>query len=258
MEFSASFPVIVPQWRVPMPDVGALMTTRAGGVSQGGYGDGKGQGGFNLGLHVGDDPARVVHNRALLRENVPAEPRWLSQVHGCGVLAAEQVAGGAAPEADAVLATERGVVCAIMTADCLPVLLADVDGVVVGAAHAGWRGLAGGVLERTVERMRAAGAGTMQAWLGAAIGPTRFEVGEDVRTAFVVQRPHAAACFRALPNHSGKYLCDIYGLARLILAEQDITLVSGGDRCTVSEQDVFYSFRRDGATGRMAALIWRR
>lgn len=265
MELLAPFPVIVPQWRVPMPGVGALMTTRAGGVSEGVYGDGHGRGGLNLGVHVGDDPAHVARNRTALRTGVPAEPAWLTQVHGNQVLDASQVAD--APEADAVFATQAGVVCAIMTADCLPVLLADLDGRVVAAAHAGWRGLAGGVLERTVAQMRSAGAGTLQAWLGPAIGPARFEVGEDVKAAFCERRPHTSAFFHPVSDCSGqempgtemprKYLCDIYGLARAILAELDIVLVSGGDCCTVSEPERFYSFRRDGVTGRMAALIWR-
>ncbi|GGC03263.1 laccase domain protein [Oxalicibacterium flavum] len=257
MAFSAPFPVIVPQWRVPMPGVGALMTTRIGGVSEGVHGDRHGSGGLNLGMHVGDDPAHVARNRAVLRNCVPAEPAWLTQVHGNRVLDASQVAD--APEADAVFATKAGVVCAIMTADCLPVLLTDLDGRVVAAAHAGWRGLAGGVLESTVARMRSVGAGTLQAWLGPAIGPTRFEVGEDVKAAFGERRPHTSAFFHPIPGHDmpRKYLCDIYGLARAILAELDIVLVSGGDCCTVDDPERFFSFRRDGVTGRMAALIWR-
>ena len=243
---------IVPQWTWRMPQVHALSTSRRGGSSPAPYDDGAGGPGLNLGAHVGDDPARVAANRARLRAQLPAEPGWLAQVHGAHVVDAAQLAG--MPEADASFSTRPGVVCAVLTADCLPVLLADRAGRVVGASHAGWRGLAGGVLQNTVERMRAAGAEDMQAWLGPAIGPRRFEVGPEVRAAFLAIDPGAGEAFR--PKADNKYLADIYQLARLALRGCGVTAVSGGERCTVSEADYFYSYRRDGVTGRMASLIW--
>jgi YfiH family protein len=235
-----------------MPQVHALSTSRRGGSSAAPYDDGAGGPGLNLGAHVGDDPASVAANRARLRASLPTEPAWLAQVHGADVVDAAQLAG--TPEADASFSTRPGVVCAVLTADCLPVLLADRAGRVVGASHAGWRGLAGGVLQATVERMRAAGAQDMQAWLGPAIGPRRFEVGPEVRAAFVAVNPGAEKAFR--PRADNKYLADIYLLARLVLQGCGVTAVSGGERCTVSEADCFYSYRRDGVTGRMASLIW--
>lgn len=247
---------IVPDWSVSADIVGALMTVRSGGVSSGPYGDASGQRGLNLGLHVGDSPHNVMANRSLLRDRVPSEPAWLTQVHGTDVVDAAHVAN--ASQADASFATQRGVVCAIMTADCLPVLLADAHGRVVGAAHAGWRGLAGGVLEHTVERMRKAGGEELHAWLGPAIGPEQFEVGEDVLQAFTARDATAIDAFRPIAGRSGKYLADIYRLARQILATQGVMYVSGGDFCTVTDVERFYSYRRDGFTGRMAALIWLR
>lgn len=246
---------IVPDWSVS-PDVGALMTVRYGGVSGGPYGDASGQRGMNLGLHVGDNPHNVMANRSLLLDRVPSEPAWLTQVHGTDVVDAAQVRN--APQADASIATRRGVVCAIMTADCLPVLLADSYGRVVGAAHAGWRGLAGGVLEHTVDRMRQAGGEELHAWLGPAIGPEQFEVGEDVLQAFTEKEASAIEAFRPIKGRSGKYLADIYQLARQILTRQGVAHISGGGFCTVTDVERFYSYRRDGFTGRMAAMIWLR
>ncbi len=238
-----------------MPNVAACMTTRVGGVSGGVYSDVVGHGGLNLGTHVGDDPHVVQQNRALLRAVLPAEPAWLTQVHGTQVLDAADVAD--APQADASFTDRAGIVCAIMTADCLPVLLADVSGNVVAAAHAGWRGLAAGVLAQTVQRMRDAGAETIQAWLGPAIGPQHFEVGEDVRQVFMQHDMSFAACFVAVSGKPAKYLADIYALARAMLKQHGVTMVTGGDACTVADVTRFYSYRRDGVTGRMAALIWR-
>ncbi|GGI53079.1 peptidoglycan editing factor PgeF [Oxalicibacterium solurbis] len=247
---------IVPDWSISSDIVGVLMTVRSGGVSSGPYGDVSGKCGLNLGLHVGDSPHNVMANRSLLLDHVPSEPAWLTQVHGTDVVDAARVAN--ASQADASIATQRGTVCAIMTADCLPVLLADAYGRVVGAAHAGWRGLAGGVLEHTVERMRKAGGEELHAWLGPAIGPEQFEVGEDVLQAFTAKDATAIDAFRPIAGRSGKYLADIYRLARQILAAQGVMHVAGGDFCTVTDAERFYSYRRDGFTGRMAALIWLR
>ncbi len=180
---TAALPYIKPHWPGLPANVAALATVRAGGVSQGAYGDGQGGGGLNLGTHVGDESAHVLDNRARLAAVLPSEPAWLSQVHGVAVADAASL-DGCVPDADASIATQAGVVCVVMTADCLPVLFCSTDGLVVGAAHAGWRGLANGVLRRTVDAMRAQGAGEILAWLGPAIGPQQFEVGQDVLQAF--------------------------------------------------------------------------
>jgi YfiH family protein len=243
---------IAPDWPGIPAAVGALSTTRRGGVSAAPYDDGNGGGGLNLGLHVGDDAGKVMHNRALLRSQLPGSPVWLNQVHGARVVDAAAVEG--LPDADGSFTTQAGVVCAIMTADCLPVLFADRAGTVVGAAHAGWRGLAQGVLQNTVARMREAGAADISAWLGPAIGPQAFEVGAEVRAAFADANPAAAAAFALQPD--GKYLADIYQLARLALAGCGVEQIGGGSLCTVSDADCFYSYRRDRETGRMASLIW--
>ncbi|HJV82627.1 peptidoglycan editing factor PgeF [Noviherbaspirillum sp.] len=244
---------ITPDW-INVPDnVGAISTTRTGGFSLAPYDDGTGGGGLNLGTHVGDDPDAVAKNRVLLRTLLPTEPAWLSQVHGTVVLDAADAAD--APNADASIATRAGIVCVIQTADCLPVLFCDVQGRVVGAAHAGWRGLASGVLENTVSRMRDAGAGDILAWMGPAIGPRSFEVGQDVFDAFVERDASMASAFRALPDQR-KYLADIYSLARTRLASAGVGQVYGGGLCTVTDARRFYSYRRDKVTGRMASLIW--
>lgn len=247
--------LIVPDWLSEAPpNIGACTTERARGASRAPYDDGAGGGGLNLGSHVGDRSEHVDKNRLLLRSLLPAEPAWLSQVHGVKVVDAARAVD--APEADASVTSERGVVCAILTADCLPVLFCDLGGRVVGAAHAGWRGLAAGVLENTVAGMRAAGAGEILAWLGPAIGPGQFEVGEDVLQAFIERDAGASAAFEPLADRKGKYLADIYRLARNVLAGVAVTRVTGGDCCTVSSRERFYSYRRDGVTGRMASLIW--
>lgn len=246
--------VLAPDWPGAPASVGALSTLRCGGVSRGAYGDGAGGGGLNLGVHVGDDPAAVAQNRAKLRALLPADPAWLTQVHGSTVLDAAKARG--APEADACIAIGPGAVCAIQTADCLPVLFCDTDGKVVGAAHAGWRGLASGVLENTVAAMRAAGASDILAWLGPAIGSARFEVGDEVRQAFLGIASEAHAAFLPNINNPGKYFADIYALARLVLLRQGVERISGGGFCTVTDATRFYSYRRDKVTGRMASLIW--
>jgi YfiH family protein len=257
-------PWLVPDWPDAPANIGFLCTTRRGGVSPAPYDDAQGGGGLNLGVHVDDDAALVARNRAILRAVLPAEPVWLSQVHGTIVVDAATAADAAAgvPVADASFARMPGFVCAIQTADCLPVLFADVAGRVVGAAHAGWRGLAAGVLEDTVEAMRTAGAGEVTAWMGPAIGPRQFEVGQEVVDAFVARSADAAAAFTpraavgAAHAGGGKYLADIYVLARQALARAGVTRVSCGDRCTVTERESFYSYRRDRVTGRQASLIW--
>lgn len=234
---------ILPDWPVPAR-VRSLMTTREGGVS------GTPWASLNLGDHVGDDPAHVAANRARLRRQLPAEPGWLTQVHSARVV---EVGRDAAPEADAAFTRQAGVVCAVLTADCLPVLFCDRAGSVVAAAHAGWRGLAGGVLEATVDAMQVP-PDEVLAWLGAAIGPQAFEVGDEVRQAFVAQHAEAAAAFA--PHAPGKWLADIYRLARIRLAQAGVQAVHGGARCTFTDADRFFSYRRDGVTGRMASLIW--
>ncbi len=246
--------VLVPHWPGLPASVRALSTLRAGGVSVAPYDDGQGGGGLNLGVHVEDAPDAVAANRARLRALLPAEPAWLTQVHGTAVVDAARV--HAAPQADASIATVVGAVCVIMTADCMPVLLADLDGRVVGAAHAGWRGLAGGVLEATVAAMRAAGAGELTAWLGPGIGPDHFEVGGEVPPAFDHLGAGAARAFVPLAAKPGKFLGDLPQLARLALLRAGVTAIHGGTDCTVSDASRFYSFRRDRVTGRMASLVW--
>lgn len=235
---------IVPAWNAPA-NVCALVTTRVGGVSQGPYAS------LNLGDHVGDDPLAVTQNRALLRELLPAEPVWLRQVHGLAVVEADRASG--IPEGDAGVSRQPGTVCAVLTADCLPLLLCDAGGTIVGAAHAGWRGLAGGVIEATVAAMGVA-PGQLMAWLGPAIGPQAFEVGDEVREIFMGHDPAAERAFVAHGN--GKWLADIYQLASQRLARLGVPRVYGGGLCTFRDGERFYSYRRDGATGRMASLIW--
>lgn len=238
------FDWITPDWPAP-PRVRALVTTRSGGVSIGPYAS------LNLGIAVNDDPKAVAENRARVRAHLPEEPRWLKQVHGAAVVAGESVS--ALVEADASVTRTPGVVCVIQMADCMPVLLATRDGSVIGIAHAGWRGLAGGVVERTIEAMRADPA-AMIAWLGPAIGPDTFEVGEEVRAAFVAADPAAVDAFR--PLDTGKWLADLFTLARQRLARAGLTAVHGGGLCTVSDPTRFFSHRRDRLTGRMGAFLW--
>ncbi|MGZ5200005.1 MAG: peptidoglycan editing factor PgeF [Telluria sp.] len=251
--------ILHPAWPDLPASVGALATTRKGGASTGPYDDGCGGGGFNLGLHCGDDPQAVAQNRAALQSLLPGRPAWISQVHGIDVVDAA-TAGADQPVrvGDASISDARAVVCAILTADCLPVLFADLDGKVVGAAHAGWRSLAAGVLGTTVAAMRARGAGEITAWMGPAIGPSQFEVGGDVLDSFLTQLPEEEArpFFVPYPGRPGKYLADMFGLGRRILAREGITRVHGGDRCTATEREHFYSYRRDRVTGRQASLIW--
>ncbi len=247
MSISNSPEFIVPDWPAP-PGVGCLVTTRQGGVSQGKFSS------LNLGDHVGDDPKAVAANRGFVGRSLGAQPVWLNQVHGTRVVdPAEQWRYDVPPEADAACTRRTGAACTVMTADCLPVLLCDDAGTVVAAAHAGWRGLLAGVLETTVAATGVPGTRLM-AWLGPAIGPQAFEVGEEVRAAFVAAAPEATQAFHGVAG--GKWLADIYLLARLRLKGQGVERVFGGNFCTFTEQDRFFSYRRDGQTGRMASMIW--
>lgn len=234
---------LIPDWPAPSP-VRAVTTTRRGGCSRPPFDD------FNLADHVGDAADTVAKNRAILRERLalPSEPAWLTQVHGRRVVEA----GGPA-RADAAFTCHAGVVCAVLTADCLPVLLCDRAGSCVAAAHAGWRGLAAGVLEATVAALPVATA-ELLAWLGPAIGPQAFAVGEDVRAAFVGPDPDSAAAFRAAGP--GRWYADLYRLAGLRLRALGVGGVYGGGECTFHDRERFYSYRRDGTCGRMASLIW--
>ncbi len=235
---------IVPDWAAPA-GVRALSTTRCGGVSAAPWRS------LNLGDHVGDDPLAVAANRAILRRELPAEPSWLSQVHGTHCVDAALATPGT--RADASFTRQRGVVCAVLTADCLPVLLCDDRAGVVGVAHAGWRGLAAGVIEATVAAMDEPGERLM-AWLGPAIGPQAFEVGGEVREQFLDGDAAAADAFVATAG--GKWLCDIYLLARQRLHALGIRRVASADFCTVNDARRWFSYRRDGVTGRMASLVW--
>jgi hypothetical protein len=236
-----------PDWDAPAA-VQALSTTRLGGLSAGPYQS------LNLAQHVGDDEAAVRANRARLyrQAGVPAEPVWLNQVHGRAVSLIDAGVVGR-PDADAAVAFQHGSVCAVMTADCLPVLLCDRAGSVVAAAHAGWRGLAAGVIDATVARMQRP-AQQLMAWLGPSIGRDAFEVGDEVRAAFCAAAADSAQAFRPSPN--GRWLADLPLLARQRLEALGVSHVSGGDRCTFTEEETFFSYRRDRVTGRMASLIW--
>ena len=236
---------IIPDWPAPA-HVRACMTTRAGGVSRGPWA------GLNLGLRCEDDPAAVAENRARLERCLPQPPKWLAQVHGSTVVDADTL--GDVPQADASVARQPGTVCAIQVADCLPVLFTDDAGSCVAAAHAGWRGLAGGGLAHTVARMGVA-PGELLAWIGPGIGPSAFEVGDDVLQAFCAIHPDNRAAFR--PLREGKWLCDLPDLARRALQRSGVTRVFGGGWCTHSDPQRFYSYRRDRITGRMAAVIWK-
>ncbi len=236
---------IVPDWPVAA-HVRAFTTTRKGGVSQGCYAS------MNLADHVDDDPQAVAQNRQRLQQwlELPGEPMWLQQVHGTTLVNASEC--GPAPIADASWSQQAGEVCAVLTADCLPVLLCDQRGESIAAVHAGWRGLAAGVIEQTVLAMPAK-PNELLAWLGPAIGPRAYTVGDEVRDVFVSYEEQAGLAFQSDAN--GCKL-DLYLLARQRLADCGVTAVYGGDRCTLSEPEDFFSFRRDGQTGRMASLIW--
>jgi len=242
--------ILVPGWPAP-PTVRALTTTRVGGESSGPYAS------FNLATHVGDDPRQVAENRAALcaRLGLPAEPTWLTQVHGTGVVDAGALPGAdGAPVADASVTDRPGPVCAVLTADCLPVLFCTRDGSRVGAAHAGWRGLSAGVLEATLAALGHPPAEVL-AWLGPGIGPRAYEVGEEVREAFLAPDPGTADAFTP-SGRPGHWLADMYALARRRLARAGVEEVHGGGLCTYEDGERFYSYRRDGVTGRIATLVW--
>jgi YfiH family protein len=236
--------LIIPDWPAPA-NVRSLQTTRAGGISSAPYDS------LNLGDHVGDAPLAVQRNRMLLNSLLPSEPVWLNQVHGTTVANADRAS--CLPQADACIARHRAAVCVVMTADCLPVLLCDSQGSVVGVAHAGWKGLAAGVIEATVKSMDV-DPETVMAWLGPAISQDAFEVGDEVRAAFVAAQAQAASAFVA--GRSGKWFADLYALARLRLHALGISRVYGGGSCTYRERERYFSYRRDGSTGRMGTFIW--
>ncbi|MFA5242373.1 MAG: peptidoglycan editing factor PgeF [Sulfuricella sp.] len=238
---------LIPGWPAPA-NVQARVTMRRGGVSAAPYAS------FNLGDHVGDDPAAVIANRAALRTCLPAEPLWLKQVHGRGIATTDPAIG--VPEADGSVSRRPGRICAVLTADCLPILFCDRAGTVVAAAHAGWRGLADGVLEAAVGAMTVE-PGEILAWLGPAIGQQAFEVGEEVRQIFMENDPAAALAFiPSCPGGAGKWLADIYLLARQRLLRAGVKQIFGGGYCTHTDAERFFSYRRDGVTGRMASLVW--
>ena len=238
---------IIPDWPAPA-NVRALVTTRTGGVSSGLYAS------FNLADHVEDDPQAVAANRKLLRQRVPelpADPLWLKQVHGTLCVDVDGSVSGV--EADASWSRTAGKVCAVLTADCLPLLLCDEAGTVVSAVHAGWQGLARGVIEAAVKTLPVAPQ-RLLAWMGPAIGPTAFEVGAEVRDQFFLHSEQASAAFVSQPN--GTWLGDLYELARQRRNALGVTRIHGGGECTYTDAERFYSFRRDKTTGRMASLIW--
>ena len=242
--------LILPDWPAPA-GVRSAFTLRGGGVSRPPFDT------CNIAAHVGDEPPAVAENRARLRSSLAlrSEPAWLEQVHGHRVVDLDmQTAPASLGPADAAVTRMAGRICAIQVADCMPVLFAARDGSAVGAAHAGWRGLAGGVLEATVRAMNTPAA-ELLAWLGPAIGPAHFEVGEEVRAAFLATDAAAAAAFAA--NARGRWQCDLYALARRRLAALGVRTIHGGGLCTSADAGRFFSYRRDGRCGRMAALIWR-
>ena len=249
--------VILPDWPAP-PGVGAATTERGGGMSEGPYAR------FNLGAHVGDDPEAVAANRRALTESLglASEPHWLEQVHGRAVLdldaegehaLSRRERGLSPPRADGAVTSLPGHACVVMTADCLPVLFCDTAGTRVGIAHAGWRGLAAGVLPATIASMGVDPTDIL-VWLGPAIGRRAYEVGDEVRRALVGADPGAEACFE--PNEKGRWQADLYGLARRALEGAGVTAVYGGGFCTHTESERFFSHRREAPCGRMATLIW--
>lgn len=240
----------------PAPDsVRAFVSCRSGGVSSAPYHS------LNLALHVGDETLSVVENRAVYKQMIgnDVEIHWLNQVHGVKVAQAEKV--NMAAEADALVSRQKNTALAILTADCLPVLFCDIRGTAVAAAHAGWRGLARGILENTFAAMDCKSEQVM-AWMGPAISVNRFEVGAEVRSTFLdaislARHPNTEKCFRALVDKPGYFMADLYGLARERLNGLGIKQIFGGDFCTWDQPDLFYSYRRDGITGRMASIIYR-
>jgi YfiH family protein len=234
-------------WPAPK-HIKALTTTRAGGVSEGVFA------GLNLGDHVGDDSEKVQRNRKILTSELGLQlnPQWLSQVHGTDVI--EASAAGNVVEADACWTAESGLACVVMTADCLPVFFTDFQGEKVAVAHAGWRGLVDGVLENTLRRF--AKPEEVHVWMGPAIGLQAFEVGAEVKAQFQASQPEAVTAFEPVSGKDGKYLANIYRLAELRLKQAGVKSINSCDLCTFGDSDSFYSYRRDGQTGRLASLIW--
>ncbi len=237
---------IKPDWPAPA-NVRAFVTTRLGGVSAGEYAS------MNLGLDSGDDAANVARNRLIVRAVLPSPPVWMKQVHGIEVADLDRIAPGEAPRADAAVTGEAGRAAAVLTADCMPLFLCDAAGKRVGVAHAGWRGMAAGVIEATVGALQSDPRGIL-AWMGPAIGPAAFEVGPEVRAAFVEVDPRAHTAFT--PDGRGKYRADLYRLARQRLERAGVRAVFGGGFCTCREAERFFSYRRVPASGRMGAFIW--
>jgi len=240
--------LITPKWPLPA-HVHAVITTRKGGVSQSPFD------GFNLGDHVGDSVQAVAANRAQLGESVNGVLYWLNQTHSTDVVNLDELTQTPCGpfEGDASVTTQPGRACVVMTADCLPVLFCDDEGKQVAAAHAGWRGLLNGILENTLKTFRFPDRVT--AYLGPAIGPSAFEVGGEVRQAFV-ERDGAASRYFVPSENPDKWLCNLYGIAKERLTSLSVKAVFGGDACTYSDREAFYSYRRDGQTGRMASVIW--
>ena len=237
---------LVPDWPAPA-NVRAFVTTRAGGVSEGEYAS------MNLGLSSGDQPERVRRNREIVRAMLPSEPVYMRQLHGTDVAMLDADAD-AAVTADAAVCSGSGRVATVLTADCMPLLLADRRGARVAAVHAGWRGMAAGVVENAVDALGVPSSEVI-AWMGPTIGPDAFEVGPEVREAFVAHDSQAAGAFRA--HTPGKFMADLYGLARLRLASRGVTAAFGGGFCTFHEPARFFSYRRAPKSGRMGAFIWR-
>ena len=237
---------LVPDWDAPAR-VRAFVTTRAGGVSGGEFAS------MNLGGGGGDDPAHVARNRLIVREQLPAMPRWMKQVHGTDVADLDVLGESQVPVADAAVASKPGRVGVVLTADCMPLFLADEAGGRVAVTHAGWRGMAAGVIERTVAAMGSKPSGVV-AWMGPAIGPAAFEVGPEVREAFVAADPDADGAFRL--HRPGKFMADLYALARRRLARAGVTRIHGGGFCTYTDPQRFFSYRRAQKSGRMGAFIW--
>ena len=241
------FAAIYPDW--PLGNkINALTTVRVGGASQIPFDS------FNLALHVGDERSHVMANRATLRQQLQLnqEPKWLQQIHSNTVVEASAITPDSA-QADASYTTQAGIVCAVLTADCLPILVSDVDGSCVGVIHAGWRGLLAGVIQQTIKAMSAY-AKPYYVWLGPAIGPTAFQVGSDVLEPLVAQDSSFERAF--VSDGSGKWKLDIYQVAKIVLAAADISAVYGGNFCTYTDSERFFSYRRESTTGRMATLIW--
>ena len=243
--------IITPDWPAPA-NLRALCTTRSGGISLPPWQS------LNLGSHVNDNPEHVSQNRKHLARYTGLQTDhigWLNQVHGTSVVELTEAGAGNCPDADASYTRQPGIACAILTADCLPVVLADRNGTIIGAAHAGWRSLCGGVLENLITAMDATPA-QLTAWFGPAIGPENFEVGPEVREAFIAHFPGSASAFTSRGARPGHYMADIYQLARMRLINAGVAAIHGGGLCTVTDAERFYSFRRDGQTGRMATLVW--